>query len=81
MPINTTTYDKNDWKFRGGLGWMLEDDIIWHNGGTPGFSSFLGFNKERSLGVVVLSNYRSSLFTINPEQIGKEVLQFMKEGE
>ncbi len=45
-----------------GLGWMLSkstsnhSDIIWHNGGTGGFSSFLGFNAKIQRGVVILSN-------------------------
>jgi D-alanyl-D-alanine-carboxypeptidase/D-alanyl-D-alanine-endopeptidase len=43
-----------------GLGWMRTrgDDglAIWHNGGTGGFSTFLGFNADRSTGLVVLCN-------------------------
>lgn len=43
-----------------GLGWLLshssDADIIWHNGGTGGFRSFLGFNAKAQKGVVVLSN-------------------------
>lgn len=42
-----------------GMAWMVErkSGIIWHNGGTGGYASFLGFNKENKTGVVVLSNY------------------------
>jgi CubicO group peptidase (beta-lactamase class C family) len=32
------------------------DTILWHNGGTYGFTSFCGFIKEKKCGVVVLSN-------------------------
>jgi len=43
-----------------GLGWMIsrskDTDIIWHNGGTGGFRTFLGFNPKTQRGVVVLSN-------------------------
>ncbi len=43
-----------------GLGWHIqtsgEEEIIWHNGGTGGFRAFCGFNKEKSTGVVVLTN-------------------------
>lgn len=46
-----------------GLGWHLSSlgtsdaaTLVWHNGGTGGFSSFAGYVLERSLGVVVLSN-------------------------
>lgn len=43
-----------------GLGWLIDHstggDIIWHNGGTYGFRSFLGFNSKTQKGIVVLSN-------------------------
>jgi CubicO group peptidase (beta-lactamase class C family) len=43
-----------------GLGWMvlkaLGPDLIWHNGGTGGYRSFLGYNPATGVGVVVLSN-------------------------
>jgi hypothetical protein len=41
-----------------GLGWILSNDgeIIWHNGGTGGFRSCLGFNPKLKRGIVVLSN-------------------------
>lgn len=41
-----------------GLGWIIEkdDDIIWHNGRTGSFHSFLGFSKKRQRVVVLLSN-------------------------
>lgn len=43
-----------------GLGWIITStdsgDIIWHNGGTGGFRSFLGFNNQTKKGVVVLAN-------------------------
>ena len=43
-----------------GLGWHMlyldEHMIIWHNGRTLGFSSFVGFDPELNQGVVVLSN-------------------------
>ncbi len=43
-----------------GLGWMvlkaLGPDLIWHNGGTGGYRSFLGYNPETRTGVVVLAN-------------------------
>lgn len=50
-----------DPKTKLGLGWHIlqskpEQEIIWHNGGTGGFSSFLAFNKTEKRGVVVLSN-------------------------
>ena len=43
-----------------GLGWIrLESsagDVVWHNGGTGGYSSFIGFNARTGEGLVVLAN-------------------------
>lgn len=43
-----------------GLGWHIskrkERTIYQHSGGTGGFRTFVGFDKERQIGVVVLSN-------------------------
>jgi D-alanyl-D-alanine-carboxypeptidase/D-alanyl-D-alanine-endopeptidase len=39
-----------------GLGWVSSGDIVWHSGGTFGSSAFVGFDKKRRRGVVVLSN-------------------------
>ncbi len=43
-----------------GLGWMIAKrgsaEIVWHNGGTGGFQSFIGFDPKARVGVVVLSN-------------------------
>jgi serine-type D-Ala-D-Ala carboxypeptidase/endopeptidase len=48
-----------------GLGWHIRrgDDveIVWHNGGTGGFHSFVGFDKKRRIGVVVLHNSAASI--------------------
>ncbi len=42
------------------LGWHIltrdGHEIVWHNGGTGGFRSFIAFEKKTSAGVVVLSN-------------------------
>ncbi|GJM26895.1 MAG: penicillin-binding protein [Phycisphaerae bacterium] len=43
-----------------GLGWHIRDHkgrkLIWHNGGTGGFRSFVGFAPDKKFGVVVLTN-------------------------
>ena len=43
-----------------GLGWHIltrdSHEIVWHNGGTGGFRSFIGFERKTGMGVVVLSN-------------------------
>jgi serine-type D-Ala-D-Ala carboxypeptidase/endopeptidase len=44
--------------------------IIWHNGGTGGFRSFLGFTEDGQAGVVVLSNVSRSV-----DELGVELLK------
>lgn len=44
-----------------GFGWHIvkapgEREIVWHNGGTGGFRSYLGIDRVNGLGVVLLSN-------------------------
>jgi CubicO group peptidase (beta-lactamase class C family) len=43
-----------------GLGWLMrpkkDSEIIWHNGGTGGYRSFVGYDLKSRIGVVVLSN-------------------------
>src|SRR5439155_9675932 len=42
------------------LGWHIfttgGKEIIWHNGGTGGYPSFMGFDPKARVGVVVVSN-------------------------
>lgn len=47
-----------------GMGWFHatdNDTIIWHSGGTGGYRSFIGFNKETGSGAIVLSNSNSDI--------------------
>ncbi len=43
-----------------GLGWLIIStdgrEIVWHNGATGGFHSFVGYNPKARMGVVVISN-------------------------
>lgn len=41
-----------------GMTWMLDthNNIIWHNGATDNYNSYIGFDKEAQIGVVILSN-------------------------
>jgi len=50
------------WEGAIGLGWQLTETvedlkIFWHNGGTGGYVSFIGFDADHQTGVVILSNY------------------------
>jgi D-alanyl-D-alanine-carboxypeptidase/D-alanyl-D-alanine-endopeptidase len=62
--------------FEIGLGWLIESDsgdtLYWHNGGTGGFTSFIGFYKDAGVGVIVLAS--ANLY--NPAtQMGYRLLQ------
>ena len=45
-----------------GLAWIIDEqnNIIWHNGGTDKFNSYIAFDEERETGVVVLGNLSPS---------------------
>ena len=55
------------------LGWLVSKvggrEILWHNGGTGGYATFIGFDLKSRLGVVVLSNT-----TISVDDIGLHLL-------
>ncbi|MEX0724773.1 MAG: serine hydrolase domain-containing protein [Planctomycetaceae bacterium] len=59
-----------------GLCWMRQKipeadrTMIWHNGGTGGYRSFLGFLPETGVGVVILSNSSHSV-----DALGVEILK------
>jgi CubicO group peptidase (beta-lactamase class C family) len=58
-----------------GLGWHIltrdGHEIVWHNGGTGGFRSFIGFERKTGMGVVVLSNAET---TAGVDDIGQHLL-------
>ena len=58
-----------------GLGWHISTkdgrEIIWHNGGTGGFRTFVGFDPESRVGVVALSNTSTA---IGVDDIGRHLL-------
>ncbi|MFY9571841.1 MAG: serine hydrolase [Blastocatellia bacterium] len=57
-----------------GLGWHIlkryEAEIVWHNGGTGGYHSYVGFDKQKRKGVVVLSNSTNDI-----DDIGRHLLE------
>ena len=59
-----------------GSGWMIDtvNNIIWHNGGTSNYNSYLGFDKNKDIGVVVLSNMAPN-FRNNSTLIGSKLLR------
>ena len=58
------------------LGWHIfaapgGHEIVWHNGGTGGYRSFIGFDAKNRVGVVVLSNMNTSA---GVDDIGRHLL-------
>jgi hypothetical protein len=47
------------------------NSIIWHNGGTGGYRTYMGFDPKSGAGVVVLSNIASAA---GPDDIGRHLL-------
>ncbi|MDR7855213.1 serine hydrolase domain-containing protein [Tissierella sp.] len=58
-----------------GAGWMIDDknNIIWHNGATGNYNTYIGFDIENQIGVVILSNL-SPDYRIPATIMGIEVL-------
>lgn len=53
-------------------GWHIfkgENEVIWHNGGTGGYRSFVGFSPSAKVGVVVLSNS-----SVGVDDLGRHLL-------
>jgi D-alanyl-D-alanine-carboxypeptidase/D-alanyl-D-alanine-endopeptidase len=59
-----------------GLGWLLRRafgvEIVWHNGGTGGYHSFIGFDPKTGDGVVVLHNSAASIDDIGFHLINRQ---------
>jgi len=58
-----------------GLAWHIlktrDKEIVWHNGGTAGYRTFIGFDPVARVGVVVLSNAGTPA---GPDDIGRHLL-------
>ncbi|HEV7322096.1 MAG TPA: serine hydrolase [Ensifer sp.] len=57
------------------LGWVVSgkggDQIVWHNGGTGGYRSFVGYRPSTGVGVVALSNASTE---VGVDDIGRHLL-------
>ncbi|MDR7221610.1 serine hydrolase [Aminobacter aminovorans] len=60
-----------------GLAWMVTEtssgDIVWHNGGTGGFTTFIGFHPASRTGVVVLSNSDTGVNDIGMHLLNRDI--------
>lgn len=65
-----------------GMSWIIdkENDIIWHNGGTGHFNSYIGFHMETETAVVVLSNLAPN-YRIPATVLGVKLLTEQYKGE
>jgi D-alanyl-D-alanine-carboxypeptidase/D-alanyl-D-alanine-endopeptidase len=58
-----------------GLGWHIrsagDTEIIWHNGGTGGYRSWMGYDPKSRSGVVVLTNAGT---TAGPDDLGMHLI-------
>lgn len=63
-----------------GMAWIIdkENGIIWHNGGTGHYNSYLGFSPETATAVVILSNL-SPNDRIPATVLGIKLLQELKQ--
>ncbi len=56
---NNAIYEKMNIRIDSvGMTWMIDDKnvIVWHNGATSNFNSYIGFTKDKQKGVVILRN-------------------------
>ncbi len=62
-----------------GMSWIIdnENDIVWHNGGTGDYNSYLGFNPKTKTAVVILSNF-SPISRIPATVLGVKLLEEMQ---
>ena len=59
------------------LGWLYikpgKDEVLFHNGGTGGFRSYLAVNLDKKFAVVVLSNT-----SIGVEEVGNYIMKWLE---
>lgn len=65
-----------------GLAWFITKveegyTVTWHNGGTDGFNSFIGFDEDRQQGVFVVMNSRNST-ALSATELGALILNEMR---
>jgi len=65
-----------------GMAWIIdrENGVIWHNGGTGDYNSYLGFKPDKGLAVVVLSNLSPNT-RIPATVLGIKLLNELSAGE
>lgn len=60
-----------------GMAWIIDsgNGVIWHNGGTGNYNSYLGFSVDKNVAVIILSNlapdYRISATVLGDKLLGE----------
>jgi hypothetical protein len=69
-----TRHDADSPSMKVGLGWMKltlhGNEVIWHNGGTGGYRSFMGYNKHEQRAVVILVNSVNEIDNVGLQFLG-----------
>lgn len=62
-----------------GLGWLIDEErgLLWHNGGTSNYNSYMAFDEEGKLGIVILSN-QSPNYRISETVVGIRRMEELK---
>lgn len=65
-----------------GMSWIWDEKqgIYWHNGGTSQFNSYLAFDKEQQIGVVVLANLAPT-YRIPATVLGAKLMEELQTGQ
>jgi D-alanyl-D-alanine-carboxypeptidase/D-alanyl-D-alanine-endopeptidase len=73
----TPAFDMPGGTRRIGLAWLTTEQdsvrMVWHNGGTGGYRTFLGLDEQARRGVVVLSNQQFSVDDIGGHLVNSRV--------
>lgn len=83
--VQQSRIDMSERKYRrrtwGAYGWFVStlnentnQPVVWQNGATGGYRSFIGFVKDTKIGIVILSNSGN-----NVEEMGFEILEILHE--
>ena len=59
--------------------WTLRNGqtVHWHNGGTGGYISFIGFDQAKQTGIVILSNYGDAF--VNDNSVDEMAIRILME--
>lgn len=78
---NNSIYEKMNIRMdKIGMTWLTDEknSIVWHNGGTSNFNSYIAFDKDRRIGVVILGN-TSPVKKVPMTVVGAALMQELKD--